>query len=196
MTQNTPKLRQGWTTGACATAATKAALQVLWGGQVVDRVQITLPRGQTPVFAIEDITQGHGWVRAAVRKDAGDDPDVTHGAIVTATVRPTQGGGVVFRAGDGVGHVTRAGLPLPVGEPAINPVPRQMMRAVVQQAAALYGRPVDIEITLSIPGGAALAAKTWNPRLGIEGGVVDFRHNGDCQAVFLCGLDCLHPSRH
>ena len=168
----TPKkeLRRGWTTGACATAAVKAALEALWGGTAPEEVTITLPRGETPSFAIAEARTGDGWAEAGVVKDAGDDPDVTHGALIRARVH-VAGTGVSFRAGEGVGTVTRPGLPIPPGEPAINPVPRQMMAGVVAELAARFGRPADVEITISIPGGAALAAKTWNPRLGIAGGL-------------------------
>ena len=165
-----PTLRRGWTTGACATAATKGALIRLWGGAFPDRVGLVLPRGETPDFALVDAVAGPGWAECGVVKDAGDDPDVTHGATIRARVREA-GTGVSFRAGDGVGTVTRPGLPVPVGEPAINPVPRSMMAAEVAALAARYGRPGNIEITLSVPGGAALAEKTWNPRLGILGGI-------------------------
>ena len=163
-------LRRGWTTGACATAATRAAVEGLWTGQVPGRVTITLPRGQTPTFEIVNPVLGHGWAEAGVIKDAGDDPDVTHGALVRVRVTAS-GGGVRFRAGEGVGTVTKPGLPIGVGEPAINPVPRAMMDEAVAEAAALFGATPDVEITVSIPGGAEIAKKTWNPRLGIEGGL-------------------------
>jgi cobalt-precorrin-5B (C1)-methyltransferase len=158
-------LRRGWTTGACATAAAKAAYAALLGGEFPDPVSITLPKGEEPAFALALAEKGDGWARAGIIKDAGDDPDVTHGCMVIAKV--SQGrSGLRFLAGEGVGTVTKPGLPVTVGEPAINPVPRQMMAEVI---AALGGRDVDIEI--SIPGGLALAAKTWNPRLGIIGGL-------------------------
>ncbi len=163
-------LRRGWTTGACATAAVKAALEALWGGAVPAQVTITLPRGETPVFAVAEARSGDGWVEAGIVKDAGDDPDVTHGALILARVREV-GAEVAFRAGEGVGTVTRPGLPVAPGEPAINPVPRQMMTEVVAEMAARHGRSGGVEITLTIPGGAALAARTWNPRLGITGGL-------------------------
>jgi cobalt-precorrin-5B (C1)-methyltransferase len=109
---------------------------------------------------------------AGIVKDAGDDPDVTHLALVQASVRRLPAGsGVKFRAGIGVGMVTRAGLPIPPGEPAINPVPRQMMRDAITEVAARCGATPDAEITISIPNGAELAKQTWNPRLGIEGGL-------------------------
>ncbi len=167
------ELRRGWTTGACATAATKAALMALWGGAFPDRVRITLPRGERPAFALAHMQQGQGWAEAGIIKDAGDDPDVTHGALIKARVQAhgDAGEGVVFRAGEGVGTVTMPGLPLPVGAPAINPVPRQMMQQVTAEQAARYGQQGDVEITISIPGGEGIARKTWNPRLGIKGGL-------------------------
>jgi cobalt-precorrin-5B (C1)-methyltransferase len=164
------ELRKGWTTGACATAATKAALDALWGDGFPAKIGITLPRGETPVFALAYQETGDGWAEAGVLKDAGDDPDVTHGALIRARVERA-GSGISFNAGEGVGTVTMPGLPIDVGQPAINPVPRQMMEAVVRAQAAKYGHPADIAITISIPGGQKLAAKTWNPRLGIVGGL-------------------------
>ncbi|WP_323783698.1 cobalt-precorrin-5B (C(1))-methyltransferase [Thalassovita sp.] len=164
------ELRRGWTTGACATAATRAALMMLWGEARPEKVRITLPRGERPEFAVAGAAQGDGWAEAAVIKDAGDDPDVTHGALIRARVEASAGG-VEFSAGEGVGIVTKPGLPIAVGEPAINPVPRQMMQATVEEMAARLGQRPDIRITVSVPGGAALADKTWNPRLGIKGGL-------------------------
>ncbi len=169
-------LRRGWTTGACATAATKAALAALLSGDFPDPVEIRLPKGETPAFALnrQELRPGSAPPRAmaAIVKDAGDDPDVTHLAEIVATVSFGQpGSGVVFRAGPGVGMVTRAGLPIPPGEPAINPVPRQMMREVVEALCAAHGRPADLVVEISVTGGEELARKTWNPRLGIVGGL-------------------------
>jgi cobalt-precorrin-5B (C1)-methyltransferase len=158
-------LKRGWTTGACATAAVKAAYTALLSGTFPDPVTITLPKGEQPSFALALEEKGDGWARAGIVKDAGDDPDVTHGATVIATVR-RGGAGVSFKAGAGVGMVTKPGLPIAVGEPAINPMPRAMMAAVI---AELGGG--DVEIEISIPDGAAIAEKTWNPRLGIIGGL-------------------------
>jgi cobalt-precorrin-5B (C1)-methyltransferase len=158
-------LKRGWTTGACATAATKAAFTALTTGVFPDPVTITLPKGETPAFPLALEEKGEGWARAGIIKDAGDDPDVTHGAMIVATVRHV-GAGISFKAGQGVGVVTQPGLPIAIGEPAINPVPRQMMRDVI---AELGG--VDVEIEISVPGGEAIAEKTWNPRLGIVGGI-------------------------
>ncbi|MFA7429721.1 MAG: cobalt-precorrin-5B (C(1))-methyltransferase [Rhodospirillaceae bacterium] len=162
--QDTP-LRRGWTTGACATAATKAAWAALNGGGFPDPVRITLPRGEQPAFALAVARmEDDGAATVGIVKDAGDDPDVTHGALILATVRRGAAGrGVTFRAGAGVGMVTRPGLPIPPGEPAINPVPRRMMEEVIGGG--------DAEITISVENGEALAAKTLNPRLGIVGGL-------------------------
>lgn len=177
-------LRPGWTTGACATAATTAAYTALLTGEFPDPVTITLPKGQTPAFALAaeslpaesaesaDSADSADSAMAGIVKDAGDDPDVTHGALVRATVRLLPAGsGVVFRAGPGVGTVTRPGLPLDVGEPAINPVPRQMMRDHVAAVAARHGGAGDVEITVSVDHGEDIARSTWNPRLGILGGL-------------------------
>ncbi|WP_307806324.1 cobalt-precorrin-5B (C(1))-methyltransferase [Streptomyces sp. FH025] len=168
-------LRHGWTTGACATAATKAAYTALLTGEFPDPVAITLPKGQQPAFALaaEELRTGSPpSAMAGVVKDAGDDPDVTHGALVRATVRAgAPGAGVVFRAGPGVGTVTKAGLPLPVGEPAINPVPRQMIRDAVAEVAAACGGSGDVVVEVSVDHGEEIARSTWNPRLGILGGL-------------------------
>nr|WP_086814399.1 cobalt-precorrin-5B (C(1))-methyltransferase [Streptomyces cacaoi] len=168
------RLRPGWTTGACATAATTAAYTALLTGDFPDPVTITLPKGQTPSFAlaVEQLDAESGTATAGVVKDAGDDPDVTHGAVVRATVRALPpGSGVVFRAGPGVGTVTRPGLPLDVGEPAVNPVPRQMMREHIARVAEENGGAGDVELTLSVDHGEEIARSTWNPRLGILGGL-------------------------
>ncbi|MEM9715978.1 MAG: cobalt-precorrin-5B (C(1))-methyltransferase [Pseudomonadota bacterium] len=168
--ENASDLRRGWTTGACATAAVKAGLTALWGDVQLTEVGITLPKGEMPVFPVAHFERGTDWVSVGITKDAGDDPDVTHGALIIATVRAS-GGGVVFQAGEGVGTVTKEGLPIAVGEPSINPVPRQMMTAEVDTAAQKFDRAPDVEITVSIPGGEEIAKKTWNGRLGIVGGL-------------------------
>jgi cobalt-precorrin-5B (C1)-methyltransferase len=165
-------LRHGWTTGACATAATTAAYTALLSGDFPDPVAISLPKGQRPAFALAAEELAADRAMAAVVKDAGDDPDVTHGALVRATVRALPpGSGVVFRAGPGVGTVTRPGLPLAVGEPAINPVPRQMMSDHIASVAARHGGTGDVEVEISVDHGEEIARSTWNPRLGILGGL-------------------------
>ncbi|MBI4968378.1 MAG: cobalt-precorrin-5B (C(1))-methyltransferase [Rhodospirillales bacterium] len=158
--------RKGWTTGACAAAAAKAAATALVRGRFPKRVTIALPKGLTPSFAPTKTRLGKGWAEAGVIKDAGDDPDVTHGALILVRVRKAQpGSGLVWKAGQGVGTVTLPGLPIAVGEPAITPGPR------AQIARNLQGLGEDWEITLSIPGGAELAKTTLNGRLGIKGGL-------------------------
>ncbi|PWV98967.1 cobalt-precorrin-5B (C1)-methyltransferase [Hoeflea marina] len=166
------ELRRGWTTGACATAATKAALTALFTGRFPDPVSITLPRGETPSFPLAREALGGGQAMAAIVKDAGDDPDVTHGATIMVSVRTgPSGSGIIFKAGEGVGTVTLNGLPVAVGEAAINPVPRAMMRDVIESLCAVHGRAADIAVEISIPDGEDIARQTWNPRLGILGGL-------------------------
>lgn len=165
-------LRRGWTTGACATAATRAAFEALLGLEPEDPVPVTLPGGARPVFALARLDRGAGEATAGIVKDAGDDPDVTHGALVFATVRfGAPGSGIAFRAGPGVGTVTRPGLPLPPGEPAINPVPRRMIAATVAEVAQREGVPADLVVAIGVEHGEALALRTMNGRLGILGGL-------------------------
>ncbi|HXK54981.1 MAG TPA: cobalt-precorrin-5B (C(1))-methyltransferase [Hyphomicrobiales bacterium] len=170
--ENSSALRRGWTTGACAAAAAKSAYGALLTGSFADPVSIRLPKGEEPAFALAMQERGSGFARAGIVKDAGDDPDVTHGALIMATVRAgAAGSGVTFRAGKGVGTVTKPGLPVAVGEPAINPAPRAMMREVVGEVAAAHGASGDVEIEISVKDGERIAARTWNPRLGILGGL-------------------------
>ena len=165
-------LKRGWTTGACATAAATAAYQALLTGRFPDPVTITLPKGEEPSFPLKRREFGAANATASVIKDAGDDPDVTHGAEVVASVAPGERGqGVRFIAGPGVGRVTRPGLALAVGEPAINPGPRAMMESAIGALARRFGGAGDVQITVSIPDGERLARKTMNGRLGILGGL-------------------------
>ncbi|SFI94689.1 cobalt-precorrin-5B (C(1))-methyltransferase [Amycolatopsis sacchari] len=165
-------MRYGWTTGACATAATTAAYTALLTGEFPDPVEVRLPKDKRPTFALATERLGDGFATAGVIKDAGDDPDVTHGALILSTVSPGEpGSGVTFRAGEGVGTVTRPGLPLAVGEPAINPVPRRLMTEAVQRVAAEHDGSGDVVVEISIPDGEEIARQTWNPRLGIVGGL-------------------------
>ncbi len=160
-------LRRGWTTGACAAAAAKAAWTALLTGHFPDPVGLTLPRGEQPLFALAETWLGEGVATAAIVKDAGDDPDVTHGALIRVSVRRgAPGSGVTFQAGEGVGTVTLPGLPVPVGEPAINPGPRAMIAAALAEVG-----PGDVAVTIAVPDGASIALKTMNPRLGVLGGL-------------------------
>ncbi len=165
-------LRRGWTTGTCATAAAKAAYTALLTGEFPDPVEVTLPRGERVSFALAVARRNADSATAGIVKDAGDDPDVTHGALVLATVRTAApGSGVTFRAGAGVGTVTRPGLPVPPGEPAINPVPRRMICDAIAEVAAAARGSGDVEVEIGVADGERLAARTLNARLGIVGGL-------------------------
>jgi cobalt-precorrin-5B (C1)-methyltransferase len=157
----TEPLRGGFTTGSCAAAAAKAAVQA-WGGVHVSSVEIPLPDGTRAELPVESCAPG----LASVRKDAGDDPDVTHRALISATVEPATSGGIRFAAGPGVGTVTLPGLQVPPGEPAINPVPRQQITAALAEAGCHHAL-----VTISVANGIELAARTFNGRLGIVGGI-------------------------
>ncbi|MBX8512021.1 cobalt-precorrin-5B (C(1))-methyltransferase [Pseudomonas cichorii] len=164
-------LRSGLTTGSCATATSLAAARLLLGGPANDAVQIVLPKGKQVQMRLEFCRLVGDGAEAATIKDAGDDPDVTHGALIFARVRLETEPGVRFVAGPGVGTVTRPGLVLNVGEPAINPVPRRMMTEHLLGLAQEMGYGGGFEVTVGVEGGEALALKTMNPRLGILGGL-------------------------
>ncbi|WP_289001209.1 cobalt-precorrin-5B (C(1))-methyltransferase CbiD [uncultured Megasphaera sp.] len=164
------KLRQGYTTGSCAAAATKAAARMLLGRVAVPVVQLTTPRGLVLDLEPEDVHVTANAATCAIRKDSGDDPDITDGVRIYATVEKTACGWELA-AGPGVGTVTKEGLACAKGGPAINPVPQRMIRAAAESEAAAAGYTGGLKVTISIPGGDVLAAKTFNPRLGIEGGL-------------------------
>jgi cobalt-precorrin-5B (C1)-methyltransferase len=164
-------LRSGFTTGACAAAAARAASLELVEGRPRPDVTIPLPAGFDHNFAVHSRESGEGWARAVVVKDAGDDPDVTHGAHLTATVRWSDRPGLELRAGEGVGTVTLPGLGLEVGAPAINPVPRRMLIDAAQPAVAAAPAGRGVEVTIAVPGGERMAERTLNGRLGIVGGI-------------------------
>jgi cobalt-precorrin-5B (C1)-methyltransferase len=160
------KLRSGFTTGTCAAAAAKAAAMFLFDGHSLKDVEITIPAGDRVVIPILYVRGNHGSAEAAVRKDAGDDPDVTNGVTVIASVARIAGNEVVIAAGEGVGTVTKPGLSVPPGEPAVNPSPRRMIQDAVREVTD-HG----IRVTIAIPGGREIAARTFNPRLGIIDGL-------------------------
>ena len=173
-------LRRGRTTGSCATAAVKAALTLLLAGERCGQVKVSLPDGvhylAVPIQKVDFL--GEGIVRAEVLKDGGDDPDNTHGATIFAEVRRNDTGQVRFFAGRGVGTATQPGLRVAVGEPAINPVPRRMMRMAVAEVLdevldqPMAGQPdTGFDLTIGCEDGEAIARKTFNPRLGILGGI-------------------------
>ena len=162
------KLRYGYTTGSCAAAAAQAATRMLLTGEKVEEVALQTPKGILLHLLIEEISMDEGRVRCAVQKDGGDDPDVTHGNDVETTVTLDNTGELRFRAGFGVGTVTKPGLAMPPGEPAINPGPRAMMKIVFEEHC-VHGQGVTV--TVSVPNGKVLAKKTLNHTLGIEGGI-------------------------
>src|ERR671939_1609546 len=166
------KLRTGWTPGSCAAAAAKAAAKALLTGEPQQEVDIKLPRkgDQRRVrFAVERCEVGTSWAEAVVVKDAGDDPDVTHGAHLTARVSWKKEPGLELDHGEGVGVVTKRGLGLPVGGPAINEVPRRMISYSVEEV--LDPEEHGVRVVISVPGGERMAEKTTNSRLGIIGGI-------------------------
>ena len=159
-------LRSGYTTGTCAAAAAKAAAMVLSGCTAPEEVAIILPDGDNIVLPVRSASLTDNGAMATIIKDAGDDPDITNGAAITVFLSWADNGEVHFRAGEGVGVVTKTGLSVPPGEPAINPVPRSMIRDALRSVTNN-----GVVVTVSIEGGQALAQKTFNPRLGIEGGL-------------------------
>lgn len=158
--------RSGFTTGTCAAAAAKAATCALVGSNVGEQVPVTLPSGDTVRLPIVGVHKNGRSATASVKKDAGDDPDVTDGALIVVRVNRIQGNEVRIVAGEGVGTVTKPGLAIPPGEPAVNPTPRKMIHDAVREITD-HG----VEVEISIPGGRELAEKTFNPRLGVEGGL-------------------------
>lgn len=169
------KLRYGYTTGSCAAAAAKAAAQMLLTGQNVEEIALQTPKGILLHLLVEDISRGEGWVRCAIRKDGGDDPDVTNGILVYAKVNKINTVAkdieIELDGGIGVGRVTRTGLYQQPGEAAINPVPRKMILESVEEICHNHGFSGKLHVEISIPAGVELAKRTFNPRLGIEGGI-------------------------
>jgi cobalt-precorrin-5B (C1)-methyltransferase len=172
------KLRTGYTTGACATAATKAALLALISGQPQREVEIELPIGDKVVFTMAECTLSHGTATCGVVKDAGDDPDVTHQALIKATVTWMQVPGVKLEAGEGVGVVTKPGLGLEVGAPDITRTPRKMIEGMIQEVAKEKLKECGVRVVFSVPGGEELAKKTELPRLGVTGGIAILGNTG------------------
>ena len=168
----TKRMRCGYTTGTCAAAASRAAAELLLCGELVPAVTVSTPAGIDVIVEVEEHDSGNGWAQCAVQKDSGDDPDVTNGALVYARVEFCDKPGITIDGGVGVGRVTREGLDQPVGAAAINSTPRRMIaeqvEKVLEEAPAFEN---GLLVTISIPAGVELAAKTFNPRLGIEGGI-------------------------
>ena len=167
------KLRRGYTTGSCAAAAAQAAARVLFGEEEPKTVKLTVPKGLTLCIPVHSVQKYEGHVQASVCKDSGDDPDVTDHIEVVVSIQPNPTPGITIRGGQGVGKVTKPGLEMPVGEAAINKTPRRMIREqieLVQQEHPEW-EGVGLLVTVSIPKGEEIAKKTYNPRLGIEGGI-------------------------
>lgn len=165
------KLRTGYTTGSCAAAAAKAAAEMLLSGQEVSQVSLLTPKQVLLYLDVECVEKGADFVSCAIQKDSGDDPDVTNGIYVHAKVQKTDRPGIYLDGGEGVGRVTRRGLEQPVGAAAINRVPRQMILEAVAEQKEQYAYTGGLSILIFIPEGRALAEKTFNPRLGIQGGI-------------------------
>ena len=185
--KNQTKLRTGYTTGSCAAAAAKAATHMLVSGEVVGEVSLVTPAGIRLYLEVEDIVKENNYVSCAIRKDSGDDPDVTNGILVYAgvsfvsddleqdnredwvedeTIRH-----VILEAGEGIGRVTQKGLEQSIGDPAINLVPRRMIREAVEEELQKAGIDRGVRVMIWVPDGAEIAKKTFNPKLGIEGGI-------------------------
>ena len=172
--KNNKKMRLGYTTGSCAAAAASGAAQILLGGKTITEVSLMTPKGILLHLELEDITVKDNMVSCGVRKDAGDDPDTTDGILVVASVEKMSGHQPVriqIDGGQGVGRVTKPGLACKPGEAAINPVPRSMIMRAVEEAADQYGYEGSLKVIISVPKGQETARRTFNPRLGIEGGI-------------------------
>ena len=167
------KLRRGYTTGSCAAAAAQAAARALFGEEHPQSVQLAVPKGLTLSIPVHSLQTGERWAKASVCKDSGDDPDVTNGIEVFVTLSVSDRPGIAVCGGVGVGRITKPGLQMPVGEAAINLVPRRMIREQIEQVRQSYPQweSVGLRALVEIPQGVQLAAKTYNPRLGIEGGI-------------------------
>lgn len=165
------KLRLGYTTGSCAAAAAKAAAWMLLTGERKEKIQITTPKGIVLHLAVVDICMERNRVSCAIEKDSGDDPDVTKGILIYAQVARSETLGIRIDGGSGVGRVTKRGLDQPMGAAAINSVPRQMIQENLEEVCALTDYIGGLSVLISVPEGEQLAKKTFNPRLGIVGGI-------------------------
>lgn len=165
------KLKYGYTTGTCAAAATQAATAMLLGKERISNITIQVPKGWMLTIPIKDIQIHDNWVSCAVSKDSGDDPDITNGILIYSKVRKNNTNAISIFGGKGIGKITRKGLSVEVGEPAINPVPREMIMKEAKKISQDYCYNGGLEITISVPEGEEKAKKTFNPKLGIEGGI-------------------------
>ena len=165
------KLRFGYTTGSCAAAADKAAAWMLLTGQKKEEISLITPKSVALTLPVLDIAVEPDRVSCAIRKDSGDDPDVTNGTLIYAEVTPTAAPGIAIDGGFGVGRVTKKGLDQPVGNAAINSVPRRMIRENLEEILTLTDQKCGLNVVISVPEGEKLAKQTFNPRLGIVGGI-------------------------
>ena len=165
------KMRFGYTTGSCAAAACKGATEILLSGQKRETVSLMTPKGILLTLQLKDIHTEPDKVTCAIQKDAGDDPDTTNGILVYATVQKTKTPGILLDGGIGVGRVTKAGLSQKIGEAAINPVPKAMILREATETAEKYDYEGGLKIIISVPEGVEIGKKTFNPRLGIIGGI-------------------------
>lgn len=164
------KLRCGYTTGSCAAAASGAAAEMLISGEISEFSEIMTPKGVPLKLEVLDATISTDYAKCAIKKDSGDDPDITNGILVYAKVSRISDG-VEIVGGEGIGKVTKAGLDQPIGEAAINSVPRKMIAAAVEKVAEMHDYHGGFRIEISVPNGEEIAKKTYNPRMGIEGGI-------------------------
>ena len=169
--KNNKKMRFGYTTGSCAAAAAKGAVEMLLENRQAGQVQLMTPKGILLELDILHAEQGEGWSSCAVKKDGGDDPDATNGLEIFVKAEKKDFPGIVLEGGEGVGRVTKKGLEQPVGSPAINKVPRKMILKEAEEICSRTGYKGGLLLTVSVPGGAEVAARTFNPRLGIQGGI-------------------------
>ena len=169
--KNNKKMKYGYTTGSCATAAAKGAASMLLGQRKLSQVDLMTPKGILLHLKLEEVQLEEGCAQCAVRKDGGDDPDTTNGILVYAKVQKNLEGRFLLEGGAGVGRVTKPGLEQPVGSPAINKVPRAMIQRETEAVCSEWDYEGGLTVTISVPQGKEIAKKTFNPRLGIEGGI-------------------------
>lgn len=169
--KNQKKLRTGYTTGSCATAAAKAATHMLLTGELISQVTVTTPKGIILYLDVEHIEKTENFVSCAVKKDSGDDPDVTNGIYIYAGVEKRKGSDIIIDGGEGVARVTKKGLEQEIGSAAINKVPLKMIQEAVREEMRQSKYQEGVLVLISVPEGASLAEKTFNPRLGLEGGI-------------------------
>lgn len=170
VSKGSKKLRCGFTTGTCAAAASAGAARMLLSGKVIENITVITPSGNSVTVGLTDIKKENDYVSCAVQKDSGDDPDVTDKILVYSTVSYEKSG-ITVDGGEGVGRVTKKGLKQQIGEAAINPVPRKMIEEQLKTAASDYSYDGGLKAVISVPMGIRIAKKTFNPRLGIEGGI-------------------------